>query len=339
MSEARLSNLIENAPLEAYTTFGVKQYSHFLVEVTDLPALYEAVEFARDNHLELMVLGSGSNVLFVRDFPGLIIIVKLTGIVQESPTRLRIGAGEDWHALVKWTLANNLFGLENLALIPGTVGAAPIQNIGAYGVEIERFVKRVHVFDTHLAKNLEFEREACDFAYRDSLFKRAPRGRYIVLEVELDLSDSDAPVLTYPALAERFDADEKVTAEQVYHAVCEIRRSKLPDPNVVGNAGSFFKNPVISAEKFRKISEKYDGVPAFPLENGDFYKVSAAWLLDTAGWKGRKKGLAGVFDHHALVLVNHGGATGEEIFLLAQEMSSSVLHKFGIALQPEVLIV
>jgi UDP-N-acetylmuramate dehydrogenase len=272
MSEARLSNLIENAPLEAYTTFGVKQYSHFLIEVTDLPALYEAVEFARDNHLELMVLGSGSNVLFVRDFPGLIIIVKLTGIVQESPTRLRIGAGEDWHALVKWTLANNLFGLENLALIPGTVGAAPIQNIGAYGVEIERFVKRVHVFDTHLAKNLEFEREACDFAYRDSLFKRAPRGRYIVLEVELDLSDSDAPVLTYPALAERFDADEKVTAEQVYHAVCEIRRSKLPDPKVVGNAGSFFKNPVISAEKFRKISEKHDGVPAFPLENGDFYR-------------------------------------------------------------------
>ncbi len=167
-----------------------------------------------------------------------------------------------------------------------------------------------------MAKNLEFEREACDFAYRDSLFKRAPRGRYIVLEVELDLSDSDAPVLTYPALAERFDADEKVTAEQVYHAVCEIRRSKLPDPKVVGNAGSFFKNPVISAEKFRKISEKHDGVPAFPLENGDFYKVSAAWLLDTAGWKGRKKGLAGVFDHHALVLVNHGGRREKRFFFL-----------------------
>lgn len=339
MNDARLSTLLENAPLDAYTTFGVTQYARFLIEVSDLPELYEAVEFARDNHLELMVLGGGSNVLFVRDFPGLVIIIKLTGIVRESATRLRIGAGEDWHSLVDWTLANNLFGLENLALIPGTVGAAPIQNIGAYGVEIERFVRRVHVFDTHLAKALDFTRDACDFAYRDSLFKRAPRGRYIVLEVELELSESDAPVLTYPALAERFGADDKVTAEQVYHAVCEIRRSKLPDPKVVGNAGSFFKNPVVSKEKFLKISEHYDTVPGFPLENGEFYKLSAAWLLDTAGWKGRRRGLAGVYEHHALVLVNHGGATGEDVFLLAQEMSSSVLQRFGIALQPEVLIV
>ena len=339
MNDARLSTLLENAPLDAYTTFGVTQYARFLIEVSDLPELYEAVEFARDNHLELMVLGGGSNVLFVRDFPGLVIIIKLTGIVRESATRLRIGAGEDWHSLVDWTLANNLFGLENLALIPGTVGAAPIQNIGAYGVEIERFVRRVHVFDTHLAKALDFTRDACDFAYRDSLFKRAPRGRYIVLEVELELSESDAPVLTYPALAERFGADGKITAEQVYHAVCEIRRSKLPDPKVVGNAGSFFKNPVVSKEKFLKISEHYDTVPGFPLENGEFYKLSAAWLLDTAGWKGRRRGLAGVYEHHALVLVNHGGATGEDIFLLAQEMSSSVLQRFGIALQPEVLIV
>ena len=339
MNDARLSTLLENAPLDAYTTFGVTQYARFLIEVSDLPELYEAVEFARDNHLELMVLGGGSNVLFVRDFPGLVIIIKITGIVRESGTRLRIGAGEDWHNLVDWTLANKLFGLENLALIPGTVGAAPIQNIGAYGVEIERFVTRVHVFDTHLAKALDFTRDACDFAYRDSLFKRAPRGRYIVLEVELELSDSDAPVLTYPALAERFGSDEKITAEQVYHAVCDIRRSKLPDPKVIGNAGSFFKNPVVSKEKFFKISERFDAAPGFPLENGEFYKLSAAWLLDTAGWKGRRRGLAGVFEHHALVLVNHGGATGEDIFLLAQEMSSSVLQRFGIALQPEVLIV
>ena len=339
MNDARLSTLLEHAPLDAYTTFGVTQYARFLIEVSDLPELYEAVEFARDNHLELMVLGGGSNVLFVRDFPGLVIIIKLTGIVRESGTRLRIGAGEDWHNLVDWTLANKLFGLENLALIPGTVGAAPIQNIGAYGVEIERFVTRVHVFDTHLAKALDFTRDACDFAYRDSLFKRAPRGRYIVLEVELELSDSDAPVLTYPALAERFGSDENITAEQVYHAVCDIRRSKLPDPKVIGNAGSFFKNPVVSKEKFFKISERFDAVPGFPLENGEFYKLSAAWLLDTAGWKGRRRGLAGVFEHHALVLVNHGGATGEDVFLLAQEMSSSVLQRFGIALQPEVLIV
>ena len=290
MNDARLSTLLENAPLDAYTTFGVTQYARFLIEVSDLPELYEAVEFARDNHLELMVLGGGSNVLFVRDFPGLVIIIKLTGIVRESGTRLRIGAGEDWHNLVDWTLANKLFGLENLALIPGTVGAAPIQNIGAYGVEIERFVTRVHVFDTHLAKALDFTRDACDFAYRDSLFKRAPRGRYIVLDVELELSDSDAPVLTYPALAERFGSDEKITAEQVYHAVCDIRRSKLPDPKVIGNAGSFFKNPVVSKEKFFKISERFDALPGFPLENGEFYKLSAAWLLDTAGWKGRRRG-------------------------------------------------
>tara|TARA_B110000977_G_scaffold12881_1_gene16341 strand:+ start:3314 stop:4333 length:1020 start_codon:yes stop_codon:yes gene_type:complete len=339
MSAMRLSKLLENAPLEGHTTFGVQQRARYLIEVNDLPELYEAVEFARDNHLELLVLGGGSNVLFVRDFPGLIVIIKLAGIVHEGANKLCVAAGENWHDLVEWTLVNHLYGLENLALIPGTVGAAPIQNIGAYGVEVERFVTRVRAFDTHLAEAVDFERSDCDFAYRDSLFKRAPRGRYIVLEVEFELSAVDSPVLTYAPLAERFAADGAVTAEKVFDAVCEIRRSKLPDPKLIGNAGSFFKNPVVSAGKLDQIRAQNFDVPAFPIDEGDFYKLSAAWLLDAAGWKGRTRGVAGVYENHALVLVNLGGATGEDLFLLAQEMSSSILQRFGIALQPEVLIV
>ena len=339
MSDMRLSKLLENAPLEGHTTFGVRQRARYLIEVNDLPELYEAVEFARDNHLELLVLGGGSNVLFVRDFPGLVVIIKLAGIVREGANKLCVAAGENWHDLVEWTLANHLYGLENLALIPGTVGAAPIQNIGAYGVEVEQFVTRVRAFDTHLAEAVVFERSDCDFAYRDSLFKRAPRGRYIVLEVEFELSVVDSPVLTYAPLAERFGADGAVTAGKVFDAVCEIRRSKLPDPKLIGNAGSFFKNPVVSAGKLDQIRAQNFDVPAFPIDEGGFYKLSAAWLLDAAGWKGRTRGVAGVYENHALVLVNLGGATGEDLFLLAQEMSSSILQRFGLALQPEVLIV
>lgn len=339
MRDMCLLRLLENAPLERHTTFGVQQRSRYLIEVNDLPELYEAVEFARDNHLELLVLGGGSNVLFVRDFPGLIVIIKLAGIVREGANKLSVAAGENWHDLVEWTLANHLYGFENLALIPGTVGAAPIQNIGAYGVEVEQFVTRVRAFDTHLAEAIDFERSDCDFAYRNSLFKRAPRGRYIVLEVEFELSVVDTPVLTYAPLAERFAADASVTAAKVFDAVCEIRSSKLPDPKIIGNAGSFFKNPIVSASKLDQIRAQNFDVPAFPIDEGDFYKLSAAWLLDAAGWKGRTRGVAGVYENHALVLVNLGGATGEDLFLLAQEMSSSILQRFGLALQPEVLIV
>lgn len=333
-----LEALQEDADLTRFNTFGVEARARYLLECHSVEQLRAGVEFARDNRLGLLVLGEGSNVLFVNDYPGLVLVNRLKGIVLEGESTFRVAAGESWHALVEWSLSKGLYGLENLALIPGTVGAAPIQNIGAYGVEVERFIQRVVVFDTELAQEVIFDKADCGFAYRDSVFKRARRGRYLVIEVEFELLTRASPVLSYAPLAERFGA-AAATPRQVFDAVCEIRRSKLPDPRLVGNAGSFFKNPIVSASKVESLRGQGSDVPAYATDEEGLFKVPAAWLLEAAGWKGKVRGRAAVYDAHSLVLVNLGDASGEEIYLLAQEMASSVLQRFGIALQTEVLLV
>lgn len=334
--EQLLEGLVEHASLKAFTSFGVEASAQYLIQVYELAQLRQAIEFARDNRLPCLVLGEGSNVLFVNDFPGIVLVMRLQGIVREGEL-LRVAAGENWHRLVEWSLSQELFGLENLALIPGTAGGAPIQNIGAYGVELMRFVERVRVYDTQRAEERCFSAEECDFGYRDSVFKRAPQGRFVVLELELRLSDKDCPELGYGPLAAMFEG-KPATARQVFDAVCALRTSKLPDPRLLGNAGSFFKNPIVSLAKVQSLRERWPELPSYPTEDAELLKVPAAWLLETAGWKGAVRGQAAVHEAHALVLVNLGAATGEELFLLAQEMSSSVLQRFGIALQPEVQI-
>jgi UDP-N-acetylmuramate dehydrogenase len=339
MNDSNLEGLREHADLKTYTTFGVTGVARYLLEFHDLAALKAGVEFARDQRLPLLVLGQGSNVLLLQGFLGLVLVNRLLGKERLDQGCLKVAGGEDWHELVLWCSQQKLHGLENLALIPGTVGAAPIQNIGAYGVEVASYINQLTAYDTQLAREVVFGRGDCDFAYRDSLFKHAPVGRYIILEVVLQLAEEFSPNLSYGALAEVFANCAPPSSGELIEAVCRIRRSKLPDPRLLGNAGSFFKNPLVSEGKIASLQQQGFDLPHFPSDDKDLYRVPAAWLLEQAGWKGRVRGQAAVHQDHALVLVNLGSASGEEIFLLAQEMSNSVLQKFGIALQPEVRLI
>jgi len=242
---------------------------------------------------------------------------------------------------VKTCMNKGFHGLENLALIPGTAGAAPVQNIGAYGVELADFVVSVRVFDSTELRFRTLDREACEFDYRHSLFKQPAGADLVITEVELQLHRDWQPDTRYSALSEALQQAgiSEPTPQQLFDTVCQVRLSKLPDPATLGNAGSFFKNPVVSEQKYRSLQADFPAMPAFPTDEPGLVKIPAAWLLDSLGWKGQTRGGAAVYDRHALVLVNKDRASAEDIFMLAQDMSSKVLTRFGIALQPEVRII
>ena len=254
----------------------------------------------------------------------------------EDTVLLRVAAGENWHTLVQWTLARNYFGLENLALIPGTVGAAPIQNIGAYGVELAPFVQRVFAIRIEDGKPLELTAKDCEFGYRDSVFKQALRDRVVITSVDLLLSKNPALQLAYPALKNYLQSRnaDALTPQAIFDAVVNIRRSRLPDPGVTPNAGSFFKNPVISQGRWDELRIHAPKLPSYPQSNGQV-KLPAAWLIDQCGWKGKRLGGYGVHPEHALVLVNHGGDNGAELLELARQISRSVEGIYGIELEIE----
>lgn len=328
--------------LQQFNSFGVPAIATFFAAVENQADLEVALSFAETEKLPVQVLGGGSNTLFVHDFPGLLLHVANKGIdwgdrSEGGGTSIRIAAGENWHELVGSCLQKGLYGLENLALIPGTVGAAPIQNIGAYGVELADFFLDATVYDRETEKWRVMYKHDCEFAYRDSLFKGDGFGRYIIFDLRLKLETKWVPNLSYQGLEEAL-ASSKPTPEEVFETVCQIRRSKLPDPSEIGNAGSFFKNPIISIERFKVLEKQLPGLPNYALEQQGLTKIPAAWLLEELGWKGRSRGAAAVYNKHALVIINSGDAHGEDILLLAQEMSSSVLEAYGIALEPEVRI-
>lgn len=330
--------LQQQVDLSAYNSFAVPATAAWFLSVTGEEDVRMGLQHAARLKLPILVLGEGSNILFVNDFPGLVLRIANRGIEQAGDgATVTVAGGENWHDFVSYCLQQGLHGLENLALIPGTVGAAPVQNIGAYGVELASFVERVEAINLRTGKLESLDRQACDFGYRDSVFKRPLEAPRVILRVTFGLSRQWQPDVSYRGLKEALPSSAP-TAQELFDTVCRIRRSKLPDPEQLGNAGSFFKNPVISAPKFVTLQATYPDIPGFPDQEG-LVKVPAAWLLEEAGWKGRRRGAAGVHADHALVLVNHGGASGEDIYLLAQEMSSSVLGKFGIALQPEVRII
>ena len=329
----------QEVDLRPYNSFGVSAVAAELVELADAGQLPDVLEYADSHHLPVMLLGHGSNVLFVNDFPGLVIHMATQGMEwDESSKQVSVAAGENWHDFVSQCMKKGFHGIENLALIPGSVGAAPVQNIGAYGVELEQFLVSVEVFDRRSREFNSLNREQCDFAYRDSIFKRDQGGNLIITSVRLQLGDWE-PVVAYQGLKEALDG-QTLTPQLLFDTVCQIRQSKLPDPDQLGNAGSFFKNPVVSDDKYMKLKKDYPDLPHYPSGESGFVKLPAAWLLDALGWKGKQRGAAAVHQDHALVLVNpEGKASGEDIFLLAQAMSSSVLNQFGIALQPEVRII
>jgi UDP-N-acetylmuramate dehydrogenase len=278
--------------------------------------------------------------LFAGDAPGAVISLatRSTAIVSDDGERARVraDAGVPWHPLVMWTLEQGLCGLENLALIPGTAGASPIQNIGAYGTEVGEFIDIVEAFDRHHGVRVRLDREACAFAYRDSVFKHAP-DRYLVTAVEFLLPRTPSLRLDYAGIREELDARgiAAPTARDVGEAVIRIRQRKLPDPAVVGNAGSFFKNPIVSQARAEALLVDYPTLPVFRGDALHNRKLSAAWMIEACGWKGHRDGDAGVSAAHALVLVNHGAATGAQLLALARKIAASVHARFGVAIEPE----
>jgi UDP-N-acetylmuramate dehydrogenase len=334
--------LVENAPLAALNTLRVAATARWLATLRDaaaLPALFESPA-ARG---PVLVLGEGSNVLFAADSPGLVLRpafadVRVTGAGGDTAT-VRAEAGASWDGLVDWTLARGLGGLENLALIPGLVGAAPIQNIGAYGVEVAESIECVEAWDRHAVRTVRLGRGECAFGYRDSIFKRDPE-RWIVTAVEFRLSRAAPLRLDYSGVREELDSMGVAapTSRQVAEAVRRLRRRKLPDPAVVGNAGSFFKNPVVAADVAGRLCAVHPEAPVFPAGPAQ-RKLSAAWLIGQCGWRGHRAGDAGISAQHALVLVNHGHASGAELLALARRVAESVQRRFEVQLEPEPRIV
>jgi len=334
-------SLARNVSLRALNTFDIDATAGCVATVHD-PGVLPEVLALPDARTGAMVLGEGSNVLFAADFPGTILRLAFDALAlvedDGASALVRAEAGCRWDPLVDWTLQRDLRGLENLALIPGLAGAAPIQNIGAYGVEIGEFVATVEAYDRRAGRIVRLDRDACGFAYRDSLFK-ADLDRWIVCAIELRLPRRRDLALGYAGIDEELAAMgvTAATPSSVAEAVRRIRRRKLPDPAVIGNAGSFFKNPVVPASMAEELRLAHPDLPVYPA--GNARKLSAAWLIERSGWRGFREGDAGISAQHALVLVNHGRATGGELLGVARRVAASVRERFGVTLEPEPRIV
>ncbi len=332
--------IVEHHSLHACNTFGLPASARYFCRAQSLQEVRDALAFARAHELPVLVLGGGSNLLLREDFPGLVLALAVTGMSLQDregeSVRVRAACGESWHGFVTHCLAAGWHGLENLALIPGSVGAAPLQNIGAYGVEVGEFITQVEVLDIATGECAWLSREACQFGYRDSVFKRALKGQKIIVSVEFLLHTTAKPVLSYAGLAQALPTATP-SAQEVFDAVCAIRRQKLPDPAVLGNAGSFFKNPVIARDHYQRLLTQWPGLPQFAIDGDEAHvKVPAAWLIEQAGWKGQSRGGAAVYPQQALVIVNQGGATADDIVTLATDIMQDITQRFAIALEPEV---
>lgn len=328
--------------LRAFNTFGVEARANAYLPVSSVAMLRTVHDDPVLAAMPRFVLGGGSNLLLTWNLDALVLHMANRGIavVGEDADHVFVcaQAGESWHALVQWTLAQGLGGLENLSLIPGSVGAAPIQNIGAYGSELADCFHALQVFDFDSGQVLTLTREACAFAYRDSVFKQAQRDRVVIINISLALPKRWQANLRYAELADALAPVSNPSAIDISEAVIAIRRRKLPDPAVVGNAGSFFKNPVVSAAQRDALLLIYPQLVSYEQANSSV-KLAAGWLIDQCGWKGRSLGAAGVHDRQALVLVNRGGATGEEIVQLAERIQTDVALRFGVNLEIEPVVV
>jgi UDP-N-acetylmuramate dehydrogenase len=341
-----------NASLQPYNTFGIVARARRLVRVRSAEDVHAALAQPELRDEPRFVLGGGSNIVLTGDVKGVVLKIEVPGrrVVDEGPraTIVEFGAGENWHEAVTWTIEQGLGGLENLALIPGTVGAAPVQNIGAYGIELQDRFESLDAIDLVTGREFTLDASQCAFGYRDSVFKHSPSrdhdfglaGRAVILRVRMRLPKPWKPVLGY------LDLQRKVTetgiaqpgARQIYEWVCAVRGAKLPDPRVIGNAGSFFKNPTVTPEQCQDIIARDPGIVHYPMPDGTI-KLAAGWLIDACGWKGKSVGQAGVYEKQALVLVNRGGATGGEVVTLARAIQTSVYERFGIRLEPEPVVV
>lgn len=331
----------ENYNLKGLNTFGLEAKARYFCPLHKLGGLRSILQWTQEHpELPVLFLGGGSNVLFIEDFPGLVVSVRLQDreILGQDDNYfyVRAAAGENWHEFVRWTIEQNLAGLENLSLIPGTVGAAPMQNIGAYGLELKDRFYELQAIDWRTGELREFSLEDCRFGYRDSYFKSVEPGRWLIVSVVFRLPRQPEWKTGYDGIREQL-AGKTLNARVISDAVIHLRQSKLPDPAQIGNAGSFFKNPVIAQASWEELKERFPEIPGWPQEEG--VKTSAGWLIDQCGWKGKRNGDAGTYDKHALVLVNHGNASGAELWAFAQEITASVQERFGIALEPEPRVI
>ena len=336
-----MSNL-QNTSLKAYNTFGIDVAAEHLVSIESTSELVKTL--AEINQKELLILGGGSNVLFMNDIKGTVLLNKLEGISvvdeNEDHVWVKAGGGVNWHEFVLHCIHQNWAGIENLSLIPGSVGAAPMQNIGAYGVEIKNVFHELEAVEISSGKIKTFSNKECQFGYRESVFKRALKGQYLISSVIFKLDKKPTFKTSYGAITNELE-NMKVTElsiQAISNAVINIRQSKLPDPKVTGNAGSFFKNPVVPISLAENIKKEYPEAAAYPLDDNSM-KLAAGWLIDKAGWKGKTYGNYGVHPKQALVLVNYGGATGQNIYDLSTEILADINSKFGVELEREVNIV
>ncbi len=332
--------IVHNMALKPFNTFGVAASARYFTSIARSDDLLGVLDDSTLAETPKVILGGGSNLLFTRDFDGLVLKNDIRGIrVLEEDRQsawVRAGAGEDWDAFVRWTLAHRFYGLENLSLIPGSVGASPVQNIGAYGVEVGPLIDHVTAIELATGTRRRFQGSECAWGYRTSIFKKLPRDRFFITAVTFRLAKTARPVTTYADVAKAIanGGGGPVTPEALSDIVRSIRRRKLPDPAELGNAGSFFQNPVVTAPQLRELLAAYPAMPHYPLTGGRA-KVAAGWLIEQCGWKGKRSGACGVYPHQALVLVNYGGAGGKEIWHLAQSIRASVQATFGLDLEPE----
>lgn len=337
-------SLRENVSLKGLNSFQVAASTRYFAEVYNISQLKALVKEPVFHDEKRLILGGGSNILFKGDFEGLVVRVAIPGIERvkedESHVWVKAGAGVIWHEFVMHCLNHNYSGLENLSLIPGSVGAAPIQNIGAYGVEQDQLFDRLEAVDIRTGELYVFDRQDCGFAYRDSVFKQALRDTYVISSVTYKLNKQPELNLSYGAITQTLAEMEvqEPTIRQVSEAVCTIRRSKLPDPAELGNSGSFFKNPIVGLKTFQSLKLRYPDLPSYVLDS-DEVKIPAGWLIEQSGWKGKTSGNVGTHKKQALVIVNYGGATGEEIYRFAMLVKQAVLDEFGVTLVPEVNVV
>ncbi len=336
-------NIQENFSLKAYNTFGIDVKANFFIEVNSLLQLQKVLQLS--SYPKKFVLSGGSNMLLTKDIDALIMHINLKGITlfeeNEDTATIKVMAGENWHELVLWSLSQGYGGIENLSLIPGNTGTAPIQNIGAYGVELKDVFVSCEAMHIETQELKEFTKEDCKFGYRDSIFKNEIKGQYIITSVKLKLTKRNHILYTsYGAIEEDLKSNAIVhpTIKDISNAVIRIRKSKLPDPKEIGNSGSFFKNPIVSKKTFNSFIKKNPNAPFYKMDNNT-YKIPAGWLIEQCNFKGKRFGDAGVHKKQALVLVNYGNASGEEILSLATKIQDAVLNTYGITIESEVNII
>ena len=335
----------ENYSLLHNNTFCIDAKCRYFIEYATTHELREALAFVKGKDIKMLHIGGGSNLLFTQDFNGAILHaiskdIKITG-ETEHEVYVQADAGVVWDDFVDWTISHELYGLENLSLIPGEVGASAVQNIGAYGIEACQYIAQVNTLEIATGKTQAFDVKECDYGYRHSIFKSTLSGQYIITSVVYRLSREFTPHLEYGALRSLLTqhkiSEQEVTARQLRDLIIDVRNEKLPHPKETGSAGSFFMNPVVTQETYERLALSYPNIPHYPAPGG--VKLSAGWMIDQAGWKGKRIGCAGVYDKQALVLVNHGGASGADIVALAKKIQEDIYQQFGIKIYPEAIYI